>query len=233
MSNPAELDAHVRQLIQDKNVREAAEACDQLNQRFPEYEKGWYTASYLAMLIDEPVIAVRAIDQALRLSPGKPEWLFQRLECLIATGDEKSARETARQLIKHDFSDAGLASRFASSLTSLGMYRGAGFHYARAIELEPRHPLAAATYNNLGTVHLDRGEIEQAIARWEQAVEALSWAALIEPEARAPRREQVAVHLARGEIGAAREAIEELERLGESEAELARMRSSVAEATRR
>ncbi len=161
MSNPAELDAHVRQLIQDKNVLEATAACDQLNQRFPEYEKGWYTASYLAMLIDEPVIAVRAIDQALRLSPGKPEWLFQRLECLIATGDIKAAKETALQLIKHKFSDAGLASRFASSLTSLGMYRGARSHYARATELEP---LDGQHHYNLATIERFLGNVDRALA---------------------------------------------------------------------
>ena len=38
--------------------------------------------------------------------------------------------------------------------------------------MDPQHPLAAATLNNLGTVHLDRDDTEAAVARWEQAVAA-------------------------------------------------------------
>ena len=67
MTNAAEMEAKVRQLIDAGQMRDAAEACDQLNQQFPEYESGWYTASHLAMLVKEPMVALRAIDRALQL----------------------------------------------------------------------------------------------------------------------------------------------------------------------
>ena len=75
MSTATELEGQVIKMIRDGQMREAAEICDQMNQRFPEYESGWFTASKLALLVNEPMIAVRAIDRALQLSPGKPEWL--------------------------------------------------------------------------------------------------------------------------------------------------------------
>jgi tetratricopeptide (TPR) repeat protein len=126
--------ARVRQLIQAKQYREAAEACDQLNQQFPEFESGWYTASHLAMAIREPMLAVSAIDRALQLSPGKPEWLFQRVECLGAVGEVAAARATAEQLSDHLFDSAGISAAFAHTLSRLGMYEAARQHYKRATE---------------------------------------------------------------------------------------------------
>ena len=89
MMSAVEQEARVMQLMRDRDYRAAADACDQLNQQYPDYESGWYTASRLAMVIKEPVLAVRAIDRALILSPGKPEWLFFRVECLGALGDRR------------------------------------------------------------------------------------------------------------------------------------------------
>jgi tetratricopeptide (TPR) repeat protein len=159
MSNPTELEAEIRQLIQAKKYREAAKLCDQMNQQFPEFESGWYTASHLAMAIKEPMLAVSAIDRALQLSPGKPEWLFQRVECLGALGDVDTARATAEQLSEHLFDSAGISAAFALSLSRLGMYEAARRHYRQAVELEPDE---GQYHYNLATVERFLGNIRAA-----------------------------------------------------------------------
>jgi len=159
MSNPTELEAQVRQLIQAKKYREAAVACDQMNQQFPEFESGWYTASHLAMAIKEPMLAVSAIDRALQLSPGKPEWLFQRVECLGALGEVAAARATAEQLSDHLFDSAGISAAFAHTLSRLTMFDAARRHYLRAVELDPDE---SQYHYNLATVERFLGNIQAA-----------------------------------------------------------------------
>jgi tetratricopeptide (TPR) repeat protein len=159
MSNPTEQDARVRQLIQAGEYREAAEVCDQLNQQNPEFASGWYTASHLAMKIKEPMLAVSAIDRALQLSPGKPEWLLQRVECLATLGEVAAARATAAQLSEYQFDSAGISAAFALSLSRLGMYKAARHHYLRAVELDPDE---GQYHYNLATVERFLGNVRAA-----------------------------------------------------------------------
>jgi len=132
----AEQEARVQQLVNNRQFRDAMEACDQLNLQHPEYESGWYTASHLAMIVNQPLLGVRAIDQALQLSPGKPEWLLQRIKCLGAAGNVDAATAAARQLSGHQFDTAMLAAHFGLALTRLAMYPEALRQYTRAAELE-------------------------------------------------------------------------------------------------
>lgn len=168
MTNATEMEARVRQLIDAGQTRDAAEACDQLNQQFPEYESGWYTASHLAMLVKEPMVALRAIDRALQLSPGKPEWLFQRVECLGALGDVAAARDSAKQLSGHQFDSAGVSAAFAHTLTRLGMFVPARNHYARSVELAPDE---GQYHYNLATVERFLGNIEAALVAVSRCIE--------------------------------------------------------------
>jgi len=159
MSSPSEQDALVRQLIRAGKNREAAVACDKLNQQYPDYEPGWYTASHLAMAVQEPMLAVSAIDRALQLSPGKPEWLFQRVECLGVLGDVAAARATAKQLSDHRFESAEVSAAFALNLSRLGMFAAARHHYLHAVELDPGE---SQYYYNLATVERYSGNIQAA-----------------------------------------------------------------------
>lgn len=168
MTDAKEQAAEIRQMINAGKIREAAEACDQLNQQYPEFEPGWYTASRLAMVINEPLIAVRAIDRALQLSPGKPEWLFQRVECLSAMGDTEAARATAGQLSAYQFDSAGSAAAFAYTLTRLGLYEDAQRQYTRSIELAPEE---GQYYYNLATVERFLGNLDAAYAAVNRCLE--------------------------------------------------------------
>ncbi len=156
MSGAEEIQGLIKQLIDAGKLRDAAESCDEMNQRFPDHESGWYTASQLAMLNKEPIPAVRAIDRALQLSPGKPQWLCQRVECLLAAGDADAAKETARQLNDYRFGSASEAAEFTRILSRLGMFGLAKFHCERAVELEPDeghyHYDLAIAERNLGNI---------------------------------------------------------------------------------
>jgi len=168
MMNAREQETKVRQLIKDSQFRDAAMACDQLNQQFPEYESGWYTASHLAMMVKEPQLAVRAIDRALQLSPGNPRWLLQRVECLGASGDKEAARATAEQLSGHQFDTADVSAGFGLALTRLGNYREAQFQYSRAAELEPND---GQHFYNLATVERFLGNLEAALSAVDRCLE--------------------------------------------------------------
>jgi tetratricopeptide (TPR) repeat protein len=160
MNNAKQLEDQVRRLIQDGKARDAAVICDQLNQQFPEYESGWYTASRLALLINEPAVGVRAIDHALALSPGKPKWLLQRIECMGAMGDKAGAISLAKQLAQHRLDSALLSSQLAYALSKLALFELALPHYQRACELRPddsRH------HYNLATVLRFLGDIDGAL----------------------------------------------------------------------
>lgn len=152
-----ELEAHARELVRDGKLREAASVCDALNQQFPDYGPGWYTTSKLALLINEPLVGLEAIGQALRLSPGKPEWLLQQIECVGKAGDREAATELARQLAGHVFDTALHAAQFGNVLQHLGLLEDARRHFERACELRPNN---GHHVYNLATVLHALGELD-------------------------------------------------------------------------
>lgn len=152
-----ELEAHALKLIRDGKLREAATVCDALNQQFPDYGPGWYTTSKLALLVNEPLVGLEAIVQALRLSPARPEWLLQQIECVGKAGDRQAATELAKQLAGHVFDSAVYSSRFGNVLNHLGLLDDAKRHYERACELKPDN---GRYVYNLATVLHAMGDID-------------------------------------------------------------------------
>src|SRR5210317_1309689 len=113
MSTAQELENEVRRLMHAAQLREAAETCDRLNQQHPDFLPGWITASDLALRVNEPLISVRAIDQALRLAPGRQELLIRRIDSLGRAGEIQAAVDTASLLEDIVFESAPAASSFA------------------------------------------------------------------------------------------------------------------------
>ena len=160
MSDTAKLENDVRGLVKEGRLRDAAVVCDQLNREFPDYDAGWFTTSQLALLLNEPRLALEAINQALHLAPGKPEWVLHQIECLGAMGESGTAAALAQQLATHRFDTAELAARFGLALTKLGLFELALSQYERACELEPNnskhHIELASAWRYLG--NLDKAE---------------------------------------------------------------------------
>ena len=65
VTRAAGLETEVHALMRAGKLQDAATACDRLNGQFPDYVSGWFTASQLALRINEPQLAVQAIDRAL------------------------------------------------------------------------------------------------------------------------------------------------------------------------
>ena len=134
-------------------------ACDKLNQLHPDFMQGWIVASSLALRVNEPIIAVRAIDRALQLAPGSLTLLAQRIECLAATGDLQEAVSTARQFDDHEFDSAAAATSFGLLISRLQMHAQARRHFHRACELEPDN---GQHHYNVATVERFLGNREAA-----------------------------------------------------------------------
>ena len=168
MSTAPELESEVKRLSQAGQLREAAETCDRLNQQYPDFLPGWITASDLALKVNEPLISVRAIDQALRLAPGRRELLIRRVDSLARAGESQAAVETARLLDDLVFETASAASSFALLLHRLGLHERATEHFARACELEPED---GQHYYNLASLERFLGNRDAAEAALERCIE--------------------------------------------------------------
>jgi tetratricopeptide (TPR) repeat protein len=168
MSTAKELEAEVRRLAQAGQLRDAAEVCDRLNQQHPDFVSGWVTASDLALRINEPLISVRAIDQALRLAPGRPVLLVLRAQSLFQAGDMRAAVDTARLLDDVEFESAQEASSFGILLNLLQQHEQARKRFIRACELEPDE---GQHYYNLASVERFLGNTEAAEAAASRCIE--------------------------------------------------------------
>ena len=163
-----ELESRVYELIKDGKLHEAAEACDSLTRDFPTYASGWYTASMVALRAKQPQIALQSIEVALRLSPGKPDWVLRKLVCLGAVGDIERARAVARELAGVSFDSAHQASNCGLSLNQLGFHAEAEAHFQRALELDPDN---STTHYNLATALRLLGRFDEARAALNRAIE--------------------------------------------------------------
>ncbi|MGI9220884.1 MAG: tetratricopeptide repeat protein, partial [Woeseiaceae bacterium] len=167
-SSAKELEKQVWQLMKAGRSEEAAAACDQLNQAFPDYAAGWNTSSRVAISLNEPVIAMQAVQQALSLQPGKPEFLLQKMATLAVYGDFKAAGVIADDIAVHFFETAYHASTCAVTMNRLQRFADAEFHYLRAVELNPNNP----NYRfNLATAQRYMGKLEEAGANLDRAIE--------------------------------------------------------------
>lgn len=137
---PEALERQIWQLMKAGQLEQAAAACDQLNQAYPDYGSGWNTSSRLAIALNEPVIALRAVQRALLLSPGKPEWLLQKMASLAVYGDLDAANLIADEIADHRFETAYHASTCAVTLNRMRRYADAEKHFLRAVELNPNNP---------------------------------------------------------------------------------------------
>lgn len=163
-----ELEKRIWQLMKAGKSQDAAALCDQLNQAFPNYGPGWNTSSRLAISLNEPEIALQAIQRALSLSPDKPEWLLQKMACLAVYGALKAANTIADDIADHKFETAYHASSCAVTMNRLERYSDAEHHCLRAVELNPHN----ANYRfNLATTQRFLGNLDAAAESLDRSIE--------------------------------------------------------------
>ena len=168
VAKAALLEKDVHDLVRAGKLKEAVAACKRLNHEYPAHVSGWFTASQLALQVNEAQIALRAIEQALALSPGQPDLLLQRLVCLGVLDQVGDARQLGKALGAHSFPDAARSSTAGAALSRIGLYELANSHFERAADLEPG---VANHHYKLATTLRQLGRVEEAEHRLDRALE--------------------------------------------------------------
>jgi len=222
------LEDRVWRSLRDKDARQALTACEQLNREHPNYASGWHTASQLALRLNNPAAALAAIDKALAIEPGNTDGLLQRALCIGKLGDTAALAPLVAELAGRDLSTAYRHSTLGMLYTQLERREDAVACYERAAALEPDR---AKHYYNIAALQRSLGDIEQAEANFDKAIELdpADWEAIkVRSELRkqTPDDNHVAALEAmlekgiadpRGEVHACYALAKELEDLGESE----------------
>jgi tetratricopeptide (TPR) repeat protein len=116
--------------------------------------------------------AIRLYREALALDDASPDLYLGLGDCLERAGQYAEAEKAFRRVISLQPDSFEAWYNLGVSTAQQGRFDESVASYEKALGLNPKHPLYAAALNNLGTVQLDRGKKELAIARWEEAVKA-------------------------------------------------------------
>jgi tetratricopeptide (TPR) repeat protein len=116
--------------------------------------------------------AIRLYREALALDDTSPALYLGLGDCLSRAGQHAEAEKAFRRVISLQPDSFEAWYNLGVSTAQQGRFDESVSAYEKALALDPEHPLYAAALNNLGTVQLDRGRKDLAMARWEEAVTA-------------------------------------------------------------
>ena len=116
--------------------------------------------------------AIRLYREALKIDDASPGLYLGLGDCLERAGQFAEAEKAFRRVISLQPDSFEAWYNLGVSTSQQGRFDESIAAYERALALDPKNALYAAALNNLGTVHLDRGDKTKAIARWEEAVKA-------------------------------------------------------------
>jgi tetratricopeptide (TPR) repeat protein len=161
------LQDQVWQLVEQGQLKQAAAACQQLNQQYPDYAPGWHSASQLAQRLKNPAVALQAIGRAVALEPDNAAWLLQQGNCLMQLGRMREARPLATALAQRQLDTAWQCATLGLILSRLELQPQALRQYQRASELEPGQ---AQHYYNLATVQRFLGDFDASERSLDRAI---------------------------------------------------------------
>jgi tetratricopeptide (TPR) repeat protein len=121
--------------IEAGDLRQALEACQELNRHHPDYSYGWYLASWVLRRTRRWPDALRTIERALQLDPAD-RFRLHRARCLLESGDMAGAVAAASELRGRPLADAALHGELGTLLYRVGNHAGALEHYSAAIDLD-------------------------------------------------------------------------------------------------
>tara|TARA_R110001592_G_scaffold336960_1_gene622824 strand:- start:99008 stop:100573 length:1566 start_codon:yes stop_codon:yes gene_type:complete len=161
------LEDTIWQLVDQNQIKQAVAACQQLNQQYPEYASGWHSTSQLALRLNNPTMALQAINRAVNLQPEHSGWLLQQANCLMRLGRGREARPLVTSLAEDEMASGWQCASLALLLSRLELQEEAAHQYSRAIALEPD---SAEHYYNLATVQRFLGDFDASETNLTRAI---------------------------------------------------------------
>ena len=161
------LEAKVWALMERGALKEASVECEKLNRQFPDFGRGWHTASQLLLRLGNLPAAMLAIDRALKIDPADLAWQLQRAICLGRLRRFSELDEALTHLPAEKMQTAYQCSALAMLLTQMGQREPAVALYRRAIKLQPDN---AKHYYNVACLQRSLGELQSAEEHFDAAI---------------------------------------------------------------
>ena len=161
------LEGRVWEKLGQNDIKQAVADCEQLNRQYPDFAPGWHTASHLALRLNNPSMALAAVEKALSFNPDKTAWLLQKALCLGRLGDMKKLGPAVEQLSGRDMKTAYQCSTLGMLMTRLGLREQAVRYYEKAAALGPDE---AKHYYNIACLRRSLGDIEAAECNFDKTV---------------------------------------------------------------
>ena len=162
------LEGRVWELWKKKDTKQAITNCEQLNRQHPDFASGWHTASQLALRLNNPAMALTAIEKAVAIEPNNTEWLLQKGTCLARLGHMEELGTLVDALSSGAMKTAYQCSALGMMLTQLERREEAVEHYQKAAAFKPNQ---AKHYYNIACLQRSLGEIERAEGNFDKAID--------------------------------------------------------------
>jgi tetratricopeptide (TPR) repeat protein len=160
------LEGRVWELLGQGKAKDAIDVCEQLNREFPDFASGWHTASHLALKLNNPKMALAAVEMALSYEPESTAWAIQKARCLAGLHDMKRLDTQLQKLSDRTIDTAYQLSTVAMLQTQLGRREIALELYKKASKLEPEQ---AVHFYNVACMQRSLGELDEAETNYDQA----------------------------------------------------------------
>jgi tetratricopeptide (TPR) repeat protein len=161
------LEARVWESLGQNRIKQAIAQCEQLTGQYPRYASGWHTASHLAVKLNNPVLALKAIENALQIEPDNTPWLLQKALCLARLGRIEELGLLVKRLQVRKMGTAYQCASLAMLLTQLGRREQAVQLYEQAAVLKPE---VAKHYYNIACLRRSLGDVDTAELNFDRAI---------------------------------------------------------------
>ena len=157
----------VEKSLASGDIRNAVNACRELNTSFPEYVDGWRIATSIHMQLKKPEAALISAERVLQLCPGDLSSSLQRLENLMSLERNEEAAALVQGLSDVASGTANDHDQIGRMLTRLEMHDEALHQYEKAVSLEPEN---AGLIYNIATAQRFLGRLEEAEQSLDKAL---------------------------------------------------------------
>ncbi|MDF2179042.1 sulfotransferase [Aliiglaciecola sp. CAU 1673] len=161
------MEAQCLQALNQGRADEALQLCQQLNHDYPDYARGWLLLSDMALRGSHPQLALEAIDRALSLQPGEPEFLLHKARLLYQAKQIAVLDVLLERLAETPIHNACLLADLAYLENLRGRLSAAEQHYRQALVLDPGQ---VGYHFNLATVLRYVGKLDEAEVHLERAI---------------------------------------------------------------